>query len=215
MDYSASSSGSSHLSSQYDSSVSYPADLNDNDIDWAYWSSVNSDLVGWIYIPDTHVDYPIVQAQESDPEFYLTHDIYKNWNYCGCPYLDAADAPNGLNSLNCVIFGHNLGWNQLMFGDFEYYPDPSFAENHRTIYIYTPSDTKVLTVAAASIIDGSSNTKRTAFSNPLDLNKWFVVQFNSANMSLDPTAPTTTNLFTFCTCSYGSNNERTITYACK
>ena len=61
-------------------------------VDWDYWLSVNPDIVAWVSVPGTEIDYPVVQASADDPTFYLDHDVYHGWNPYGCPYLDAGCA---------------------------------------------------------------------------------------------------------------------------
>lgn len=46
------------------------------DVDWEAWRAINPDVIGWISIPGTPVDYPIVQAPADDPTYYLKHDVY-------------------------------------------------------------------------------------------------------------------------------------------
>ena len=58
-------------------------------VDWDYWKSVNGDVIGWITVPGTDINHPILQAHASDPDYYLHHDIYRNYNPLGALYLDA------------------------------------------------------------------------------------------------------------------------------
>ena len=50
----------------------------------------NSDLVGWIHVPGTKIDYPVMQTP-SDPEFYLHRDFGKEYSDSGTPFLDALE----------------------------------------------------------------------------------------------------------------------------
>ena len=78
-------------------------------VDWAYWQGVNPDVIGWITVPGTTINSPIVQAPTDDPDFYLSHDVYGNYNIYGAIYLDAECAEAGLDSRNAVILGHHSG----------------------------------------------------------------------------------------------------------
>ena len=51
-------------------------------------ASANPDMVGWIKINDTNINYPVMQTK-SNPDFYLDHDFYKNQSVYGCPYVQA------------------------------------------------------------------------------------------------------------------------------
>ena len=96
----------------------------------------NSDLVGWINIDDTGINYPVMQTKE-DPDFYLKHGFDKSHSDYGVPYLQwDCDA---LTSDNLVIYGHNMK-NGTMFSDLEKYADESFFSEHRYIRFDTLSD---------------------------------------------------------------------------
>ena len=105
-----------------------------SEVDWDYWEGLNPDIVGWIAIPGTAIDLPIVQARADDPHFYLDHDVFGESNYVGCPYVDADCARCGglLACPNSVVCGHNMGWNDEMFGDLERYAEADFAAESRT-----------------------------------------------------------------------------------
>ena len=53
----------------------------------------NPDMVGWIYITDTNINYPVMQSPE-DPNFYLKHSFDKSTSNHDCPYINA----------NCDVF---------------------------------------------------------------------------------------------------------------
>lgn len=76
-------------------------------VDWDYWKSVNGDVIGWITVPGTDINHPILQAHASDPDYYLHHDIYRNYNPLGALYLDAECEKEGFQSPNAVILGHS------------------------------------------------------------------------------------------------------------
>ena len=48
----------------------------------------NADMVGWILIEDTNIDYPVMQTP-ADPNYYLKHDFEKNYTDYGCPFMQA------------------------------------------------------------------------------------------------------------------------------
>ena len=63
--------------------------------DLAALQSENPDCVGWLTIPDTSVDYPVVWTP-SDPEHYLRRDFYGNYASGGTPFLDGRNKPQAL-----------------------------------------------------------------------------------------------------------------------
>lgn len=95
-------------------------------VDWEFWLSVNPDIVAWVSVPGTEIDYPVVQASADDPTFYLDHDVYRGWNPYGCPYLDAGCAGRGIDSPLALMFGHHMN-DGSMFSAFANYSDRGFA----------------------------------------------------------------------------------------
>lgn len=187
-------------------------------VDWDYWLSVNPDIVGWVTIPGTEVDQPIVQAPASDPTYYLTHDVFGDYNINGCPYLDASCADEGLDSQNAVIFGHNMGWNQTMFGDLEYYTDLAFAQEHSRVLLQTPDKKMTLNVQGAAIISGWDQTCRTSFESVQDFDIWYGERFIECTVQLqEPNEELAEQgIITLVTCSYNYwSNERTVVYTAR
>ena len=187
------------------------------DVDWEYWKRENPRIIGWLTVPDTPIDYPVVQAPEDDPDYYLSHDVYGSRNIFGCTYLDAECAQNGLlNSENAVIFGHNMSnMDGSMFTAFSRYGDEGFASAHKTILVQTPEKKVRLRVVGVCVSPGDSATKRTAFQDKGDFESYCQERLLACDVRLDGwDVRDSDQLFTFVTCSYTRYaNERTLVYA--
>jgi len=107
--------------------------------------AINSDLVGWLSIPGTDIDYPVVQCEDSD--FYLTHDFYRESNRNGQIILEALCDPY-TPSYNLVISGHNM-LNGSMFAGLVYYSGQSFWQWHRLVEFDTLMERKQYVIIAA------------------------------------------------------------------
>ncbi len=90
---------------------------------------INPDLVGWINIPGTVVDYPVVQSDDS--EFYLKHDFYGEKNSNGQIILDSKCDPY-TPSYNLVVSGHSMK-NGSMFGSLVNYMYESFWKRNKLV----------------------------------------------------------------------------------
>lgn len=182
------------------------------EIDWAYWKSINSDIIGWVTVPGTNIDQPIVQAHVDDPTYYLHHDIYKNYNIYGCPYLDSECEELGLDSKNAVILGHHMN-DGSVFSAFAEYSSQDYAEEHQKILLQTPDSKRILQVNFARIINGDELLKKTTFVDDADYRTWYLDELTVADAVVDDGAIPTNNT-TFVTCSYNRfSNERTLVYA--
>lgn len=182
------------------------------EVDWDYWKSVNPDVIGWVTVPGTNIDSPIVQAHSDDPEYYLHHDVYRKYNVYGCPYLDAGCEQAGLKSQNAVVFGHHMN-DQTVFSAFSKYTDAAFAKANSKILLQEPDSKRIVSVKLAGMINaGSDKSKRTSFTDAADFNRWYMERVEAADVVLDKGVPTR-NL-TFVTCSYNRwKNERTLVLA--
>lgn len=100
-------------------------------------AKINSDVVGWIKIENTNIDYPVMQ----NGDYYLHKDIYKNYSSHGTPYL--APFCNLKKSDNLIIYGHHMKDN-TMFSQLEKYKNYNFYLNHKYIKFFTIEDGKTI-----------------------------------------------------------------------
>lgn len=90
----------------------------------------NNDMVGWIKIEDTKINYPVMQSKDN-PNFYLKHGFDKAYTDYGCPYIQE-NCDVDIPSDNLIIYGHNMK-DGSMFSGLMKYTDKSFWESHKTI----------------------------------------------------------------------------------
>lgn len=94
----------------------------------------NNDIIGWIKIPETRINYPVMQTPE-DPEYYLHRNFEKEDSDAGTPFMDCFSnifIPTG----NFLIYGHNMSAG-TMFHDLLKYSDRKFYEEHKTFQFDT------------------------------------------------------------------------------
>ncbi len=105
----------------------------------------NRDFRGWLTVPDTDIDYPVVMPPAEDPQYYLHRDYDKNYSYSGTPFIgEGCDE----NSDIFIIYGHNMKTGS-MFGTLDKYADKDWAGEHRDIIFETPEGKRVYRVFAA------------------------------------------------------------------
>ena len=90
----------------------------------------NSDMVGWLQIESTVIDYPVMQTP-ADPNYYLKHDFEKHYTDYGCPFMQA-DCDALCPSDNLIIYGHNMK-DGSMFADLAKYRSKDFWQAHKTV----------------------------------------------------------------------------------
>ena len=89
----------------------------------------NQNLIGWLKIADTNIDYPVYQTGNND--YYLNHNSSLKEDKNGALFMDK-DCDIKDRSTNLIIYGHNMRSGK-MFGDLSKYENQSFYENHKTI----------------------------------------------------------------------------------
>lgn len=134
------------------SAESSDAAAADNPIDFAALQASNSDVCGWIQIPGTIIDYPVVQSAADEPEdFYLDHDINKKYKADGCIYIQKMNYRD-FSDPNTVIYGHDL-INGKMFSQLRRFKRSGFFNENRTMYIYIPGHILTYDIFSAFVYD--------------------------------------------------------------
>ncbi len=109
--------------------------IPEKEIDFASLkANKNKDIYAWIYIPDTKIDYPILQ-HPTDNTYYLNHNMDGSTGYPGCIYSENYNATD-FSDNNVVLYGHNMK-NGSMFAGVHKYEDPDYFAEHPYIYVYT------------------------------------------------------------------------------
>lgn len=102
-------------------------------IDFAALLADCPDVVGWLYCPDTPINYPVVQAEDNN--FYLRRLLDGTWNNSGSIFMDYR-CPSDLSGWNTVVYGHNMK-NDAMFGTLQDYKKQAYYDAHPVLYLLT------------------------------------------------------------------------------
>ncbi len=136
-------------------------------IDWEELKQINSDIIAWIKIDNTNIDYPILKDKNS---FYLTHSYNKKYNQNGSIFtIDE----NPFVKEETIIYGHNMK-NKSMFSDLGKYLNEDFFYANNVIKIYTPNgdyEGKIFSAYSISIDDENNNIKSLNFNEKIEYYK--------------------------------------------
>jgi hypothetical protein len=103
---------------------------------------VNKQIVAWVYIPNTNIEYAITKANNNS--YYLKRDVRKRKSSSGSIFLDSK-ARADFEGLDAPIYGHHMK-DGSMFGSMKNFKSKSYLKKHQTIFIYTPKTTKKYTI---------------------------------------------------------------------
>ena len=143
----------------------YTGEIPEKNIDFdELHATISEDIYAWIYIPNTHVDYPIFQ-DPVDNTYYLTHNVDGSEGYPGCIYTENYNSKD-FSDPHTVIYGHNMR-DTTMFSDLHLYEDQAFFDNNRYVFIYTEDgQTLVYKIFAAYQTNNSHQLLNFDFSDP-------------------------------------------------
>ena len=93
----------------------------------------NEDIYAWINVPETKVDYPILQTEEDN--YYLNRNLDRSSGYPGCIYSNKCNSKEFTDYIT-VFYGHNMK-NKTMFGSLHGFEDEDFFQENTQFYIHT------------------------------------------------------------------------------
>ena len=164
-------------------------------INFEYLESINSDVVGWIIMEDTKINYPIVQG--SDNDYYLKHTFDKKYNTIGSIYMDYR-AKEDFSSYNTFIYGHNT-YDGSMFADLSKYKDFNFYKDHPIFYIYTSSGNYRVKIFSFYIDDVDNGSYKVEFSDLDDYKNYIEIisskSIYNTNVNVDYTEDKIVSLY--------------------
>ena len=110
--------------------------------------AINEDVVGWVTLDNTNIDYPVLQGEDNLE--YFNKDIFGNFSLGGSIYLDSRNDPNFEDDYS-LLYGHFMERGR-MFGDLELYREERFFENNQTGSLMTPEEVYDLEIYATLVV---------------------------------------------------------------
>ncbi len=177
----------------------------------------NEDMAGWLVIPGTNIDYPIMWTP-GDENYYLYRDFNKKDNDNGCLILDTDSSLNPLTT-NLIIHGHNMK-SGAMFGNLTDYEKEDYYKEHKQITLHTKEcqrNYEVIAVFRSQVYKKSDDVfKFYKFFEATNEEEFDDFYNNIKELSLydtDVTAEYGDNFITLSTCVYHVKNGRFVVVA--
>lgn len=178
----------------------------------------NEDVKGWLTIPESNMDYPVLQSSEDDPEYYLHRNLYEITDKAGSIFLDIASSVEK-NTKNYVLHGHNMTSTDNMFHYLLEYNELAYYRKRPVITfdtIYKKGQWKIIALFKTN---GSSkneplfNYTRSIFADDNDyLNFLYQIMIRSVfDYQIDVNE--NDQILTLSTCSYELDDYRTVVVA--
>lgn len=133
-------------------------------VDWDSLQAINPDIVAWIYIPDSPVNYPVVQGSDNEEYLHKAFDGSTGWlASAGTIFLDSANAAD-FSDRNSALYGHHMN-DGSMFASLSNWQNNDEFNAHRDIYVLTPQGNYRLKTFALIKTTGDDALVQTNFSS--------------------------------------------------
>lgn len=137
-----------NISAKMDEEIASLAPDADADVDLAELKKINPEIIAWVKIKDTNIDYPVVQAKNNTK--YLTRNYRGNFATAGSIFLDYRN--NGFKDDFSLIYGHRMD-GQRMFGGISLFEQKDYFDEHKSGVLYTEDGVYDLEISDFSIVD--------------------------------------------------------------
>lgn len=168
--------------------------------------AVNEDVVGWIKVPNTVIDYPIVLGEDND--YYLDHNLEKENSKSGCIFLDYRNAQEDQRR-HLIVWGHNMR-NGTMFHDLSSYKNRDFFENTPSFELWLFGRRYECEVMSQYILTTDLNFIKTKFTSDEGFLNYFreLRQMAKHDNGLEITAQD--QVISLITCTYEYEDSRNV-----
>ena len=181
------------------------------DIDLTNLIALNPDVIGWLRIPKTKINYPIVKTK--DNSYYLNHNVFREYDRHGSVFMDSR---NATEDDNLILYAHNMR-SGSMFADLVKYKMPDYATQNPYVYMLLHDEITVFEVYAVFYYSTAKYTTFNYLQRTWDKNfpqfvqnvQQFSLLQNRSILNMED------KLLTLSTCNYDTKGNRFVVMAKK
>ncbi len=185
----------------------YMEELSQKDL--APLREVNPDVLGWIWIPDTQVDYPIMDGEDND--YYLEHTWDRQPSLAGSIGLECMNSSD-LSDFNTLLYGHRMK-NETMFGSLKHYNRMEYYQAHPYVYILDDSGVHRYEVFSAYTAPVDGDTFLYGFLNEAHMLSFLEYCKTNSVIDIDVNLTPNDRILTLVTCTGNGYEARWVVHA--
>lgn len=178
-------------------------------IDLAALREVNEDVIGWIRIPDTKIDFPLMQGEDND--YYLNHAWDGRKTSVGSIFLEHRNNPD-LTDYNTIVYGHNMN-DGSMFAGLKKYDSTFYWEKHPYVYLTTGQGVYRYEVFSSYKADVEGVTYGLSFNQVETRAKFLLNAMEKTRLDTGITPRENDRILTLSTCSGAGYSTRWVVHA--
>lgn len=182
--------------------------MNMINVDFNGLKRTNPDIVGWLKVNGTNINYPFVQS--SDNDYYLTHSFNKSYNGGGWVFLDYRN--NGTNNKNTIIYAHGRS-DKTMFGTLKNVLNNGWLNNtnNYVIKISTETENSLWQIFSVYHIPTTSDYLQTNFNDETEYQNFLDIIKDRSSHNFNTNVVSTDNILTLSTCY--NNSDKMVVHA--
>ncbi len=173
-------------------------------VDFDALRETGPDIIGWLTLPDTAINYPVTQKE--DNEYYLHHLYDGTYNKVGCLFADYENQED-FSDRNTIIYGHNMR-DGSMFATLNEYDEQSYYDGHPQMYLVTPGGGYIVEIFTAFVArpgESGSDTSpwRLSFKDDGAYTTWLSEMAGRSVIETDVTVTSSDKVLSLSTCTPG------------
>lgn len=176
-------------------------------IDFPALEQQNPDTVGWIFIEDTRISYPVVQS--NDNEWYMTHLFDGSVNKSGSIFLDCRNSAD-FSDRHSIIYGHRMK-NGTMFAGLRYFDSQAYYDAHPYFMLMTPDQNYIVEIFSVYIADVNGDSWKLDFTEE-EFETWLKKAERNSCIDADFTPTADDRIITLSTCTGTSDDVRLVVH---
>lgn len=182
--------------------------MNMIDVNFDNLKKINSDVVGWIKVNGTNINYPFVQSK--DNKYYLTHSFNKSYNNAGWVFLDYRN--NNINNRNTIIYAHGRT-DKTMFGTLRKVLNNEWINNtnNYVIKISTEKENSLWQIFSIYHIPTTNDYLQTEFKDEREYQRFLNILKNRSNHNFNTSITSNDTILTLSTCY--NDSEKMVVHA--
>ena len=189
--------------------IYFPWNVDWPEVDFGALTAQNPDFVGWLYLYDTNVNYPVVRG--ADNEYYLNHSFSGASSASACLFLDCRNGADFSDS-HSIIYGHHMA-NGSMMAQIVSYKSQEFCDAHPLGLLMTPEQNYVLEFFSGYVSEPDSEAWAIGFDGEEDFGVWLAEAVNRSGFASNVVPSVGDRILTLSTCSYEFYDARYVLHA--
>lgn len=203
-DYDPSDTADEDSGSQSESDTDDAGQQDPVQIDFQKLRDINPDVVGWITIDGTVIDYPVVQG--TDNSYYLKHLFNGKWNSGGSIFMDCR-VSGELSDRHMIVYGHHMK-NGTMFSSLSGYKKQVFYNEHPTALFIQENAIYQIEFFAGYVSAVDSDAWKVSFADDAEFEQWLYKVQTKSYFDSNIIPAVSDRIITLSTCSYEFENAR-------